>query len=102
MPNQERLLRDSFWDTRISFDEILAIAASDDFSRKQWLFERIMLHSTQLTADLSLFSKQDISELLNSIKTPSFNKDHFLKRKNLVEVLFLDQPLTIKELQWQI
>ena len=53
-----------------------------------------------LFKDLGIFSKEQLSELLDNYKVPKFNADHAFRRKNMAEVYFFDKPLLINELKW--
>ena len=95
-----RVVKECFWDTNISQLEIEAIISGDDFRKKQFLFEKILLNSTKLFYDLSLFNKTTIKELLSCMHVPRFNGTYIARRKNLAEVYFLNYELKIDELKW--
>ncbi len=100
MDKFERIKKECFWDYDISIEWIKDVIEGDDFSKKQFIFEKILLNSTRLFEDLNIFSQQDLKMLIENYKIPSFNREYCERRKNLVEVYFLNKPLTIKELQW--
>ena len=100
MINYDRIKKDCFWDLNISNDEIDAILKSEDKRKISMLFEKILLNSTSLFKDLGIFSKEQLSELLDNYKVPKFNADHAFRRKNMAEVYFFDKPLLINELKW--
>jgi hypothetical protein len=100
MVNIEQIKKDCFWDYDFSDDEIRALALSDDESKRNFLFQKILLNSTNLFNDLKIFDINTLSYLLENYKVPKFNHDYIFRRKNLVEVYFFDKPLLIEELKW--
>ena len=76
------------------------IIGSADMKKKQFIFEKILLNSTKILTDLSIFNKKELKILTDNIQISSFNKAHILRRKNLVEVYFFDKELQISELKW--
>ena len=100
MIDYERIQKDCFWDISMTKNDIDDILAQDDPQKKAFLYQKILLNSTQLFNDISIFSTEDISKLTEDFKIPKFNHDYIFRRKNLVEVYFLDKPLLIDELKW--
>lgn len=100
MIHYERIQKDCFWDMSITKSEIDAIVYGDDFRKKAFLFEKILLNSTKLFSDLAIFKKNELTVLLENFKVPSFNSNYIFRRKNLAEVYFLNKPLLIDELKW--
>jgi len=96
----ERIKKECFWDYDASSEWIKNVAEGDDLNQKQFIFEKILLNSTRLFEDLNIFNQKDLKMLIENYRTPAFNKQYCERRKNLVEVYFLNKPLTIKELQW--
>lgn len=100
MINYQRIIKDCFWDSNISKNDICAILKSDNIREKKYLFEKILLNSTKLFVDLSIFTIKEIKDFTETYKVPQFNNQYIFRRKNLVEVFFLDKPLLIEELKW--
>ncbi len=100
MIDYERIKKDCFWDISMSKSNIDDILLQDKPQQKAFLYQKILLNSTQLFKDISIFSIEDISKLTEDFKVPRFNHDYIFRRKNLVEVYFLDKPLLIDELKW--
>jgi len=98
----EKIIKDCFWDLDISPDEIKEIVKSKDFRKEKFLFEKILLNSSQMLAALQIFEKDDLRKLLEDFKVPAFNHDYIFRRKNIAEVYFLGKSLLIKELQWKV
>ena len=96
----ERIIKECFWDLRITVDDIEAIIHGSDFRKKSMLFEKILLNSTSLFQDLKIFTKDDLEALIENYKIPPFNADYAFRRKNMAEVFFFDKPLLIEELKW--
>lgn len=100
MIDYERIQKDCFWDVSMSKSDIDDILTQDNPQKKAFLYQKILLNSTQLFKDITIFSIEDISQLTEDFKVPRFNHDYIFRRKNLVEVYFLDKPLLINELKW--
>ncbi len=95
-----RILKECFWDVDIQASEIKEIISGQDFRKKQFLFEKILLNSTKMLRDLSMFESSELQGLLDNLKIPSFNYDYVFRRKNIVEVYFFNSKLLIDELKW--
>ncbi len=95
-----RILKECFWDVDMQASEIKEIISGQDFRKKQFLFEKILLNSTKMLRDLSMFESSELQGLLDNIKIPSFNYDYVFRRKNIVEVYFFNSKLLIDELKW--
>ncbi len=100
--NLYRFKKDCFWDSRFSNKDIEEIAKNGSLKEKLFLFEKILINSTNLFSDLDIFQRGDIEKLLKMYKVPNFNREYIKRRKNLVEVYFFDKPLTVEELKWII
>jgi len=101
MHNLDRILRECFWDTNFSGDDIRDIAAGSDERRKAQVFEKILLNSSHMLRDLELFPADELRYLLQNYQLPQFNYEHAFRRKNLAEVYYLKSELKIPELQWK-
>ncbi len=101
MHNLDRILRECFWDTNFSGNDILDIAAGSDERRKAQVFEKILLNSSHMLRDLELFPAGELRSLLQNYQLPQFNYEHAFRRKNLAEVYYSKGELKIPELQWK-
>lgn len=100
MPDLDRIRRECFWETTVAPEDILRMARAGNREEKKYIFEKILLNSSNLLDDISIFDLVDLKELLENYKLPEFNREHAAKRKNLVEVFFFDKDLVIEELLW--
>ena len=98
--NFERIKKDCFWDYDFSDEDIVRLANSNNIKERNFLFEKILLNSTNLFGDLKIFNKKILYDLLENYKIPQFNYDYIFKRKNMAEVYFFDKPVLINELKW--
>ena len=96
----KRIIKDCFWDLNFEVDDIQKIISSNDIQKKSFLFNKILLNSTNMFQALKIFSIEDIAYFLDRFEVPKFNHDYIFKRKNMAEVYFLDRPLLINELKW--
>ncbi len=94
------LLKDCFWEYTFTPEDIIRMLSSGTIQEKQFLFEKILLNSTELLNDMALFNKDDLRILIEEYVVPRFNADYSKRRKNILEYYFFDLPLEIEELQW--
>lgn len=102
MPDLQRIKKDCFWDYNLSDEDIIKLANSKNRREQQFLFEKILLNSRAFLDDLKIFKPDDLKNLIENYKVPKFNEYYAFKRKNMAEVYFLNKPLKIDELKWQI
>ncbi len=98
----DNIIKDCFWDLDFTDKDINNIINSQDIKRKSFLFDKILLNSTNLILGLKIFKKDDLKILIEKFEVPDFNYDYIFRRKNIAEVYFLDKPLLIEELKWVI
>jgi len=94
-----RIKKECFWEFTFTDEEILKLSKNDRREQK-YLFEKILLNSTEMLQDLEIFNKDDLELLISDFKVPSFNYNYIFKRKNIAEVYFLDKELLVNELRW--
>ena len=102
MINFSKMKRDCFWDYNFSDEEIRKLANSDDIRERSFLFQKILLNSTNLFGDLKIFKRELLFDLIKEYEVPVFNHNHAFKRKNMAEVYFLNKPLLVDELKWVV
>ena len=98
----ENIIKECFWDYNFSKEDILNLASSHNLQERNFLFEKILLNSTNIFRDLKIFDKDILYDLLKNYKIPQFNSYHAFKRKNMAEVYFFDKPVLVNELKWAI
>ncbi len=96
----ERLIKECFWDYNFKDEDIEKLLHSNDFQDKQFLYEKILINSTNLLGDMQLFNKEDLKKLTDAYQIPSFNREYIHKRHNIIQYFFFDEPLEIDELKW--
>jgi hypothetical protein len=96
----DNIIKDCFWDLTFTDRDIIDIVNSKDIKSKSFLFNKIILNSTNLFMDLKIFCSNDLKILIKKFEIPEFNYEYIFRRKNIVEVYFLDKPLLIDELKW--
>jgi len=99
-PNLKRIIKECFWDMKITEKDIVEIINGDDFAQKKFLFRKILLNSTRVLSDLKIFDSDELKIMIEEFKVPKFNHDYIFRRHNIVEVYFLDKPLLVDELKW--
>lgn len=96
----KRILKDCFWDYNFTDSDIAKLASSTNDRERMFLFQKILLNSTNLFNDLKIFKPDVLFELILNYQVPAFNYSHAFKRKNMAEVYFLNKPLLVNELKW--
>jgi hypothetical protein len=98
----KRIISDCFWDSNVTVEDIDTMLHSGDLRAEKYLFEKILINSTDILIDLSLFKKDELKTIMKEYKVPTFNYDYIFRRKNIAEVYFFDDPLLIDELKWTV
>lgn len=96
----KRIISDCFWDSNIAEEDIDIMLHSEDIRTEKYLFEKILINSTDILSDLKLFKKDELKIIMKEYKVPAFNHDYIFRRKNIAEVYFFDAPLLVDELKW--
>ncbi|MDQ7062603.1 MAG: hypothetical protein Q9M43_16385 [Sulfurimonas sp.] len=73
MINYESIKKDFFWDYSFSNEEILKLGSSDNTRERSFLFQKILLNSTNMFSGLKIFNIDVLFELLESYEVPQFN-----------------------------
>ncbi len=102
MINYERILKDCFWDYNFTHDEIKKLATSENLRENSFLFQKILLNSTNMLNSLKIFDIDRLKRLIVEYKVPTFNQKYIFKRKNIAEAYFLDKPILVNELKWMV
>jgi hypothetical protein len=95
-------LKEIFWDYNFTQTEIEDILNGEDFQKKKFLFEKILLNSKNMILELSHFSRGDLKYLLENFQPGNFNREYVLRRKSMAETYFFDKPMLLPEFQWKI
>ena len=96
----EQILKECFWEYDFTKEDIKRLAHSDKKEEKLFLFQKILLNSTSLLQSMKIFDIETIREMTLNYKIPKFNQDYIKKRKNMIEIYFLDMPPTVNEFKW--
>lgn len=95
----DQLLEECFWEYDYTPEDIIHMSKGEMRSRR-FLFEKILMNSTNLLQDLEIFDRETLKQLLDQYVVPGFNADFLFRRKNIIENYFFDQPVEIEELKW--
>ncbi|MFO7810394.1 MAG: hypothetical protein R6V47_03365 [Candidatus Delongbacteria bacterium] len=97
----ERIIKECYWDYKITPDEIINIADGNDNRLKKKLFEKILHNSSRKFYDLEiLFDKVTLKKMFDEFK-PGFNSS---RSENLIPVLrnlLFGEKNIIKALEWK-
>jgi hypothetical protein len=96
----DKIIKDCFWEYDFLKEDIYNMANGTDISAKKFLFSKILANSTDMIKSMKIFSKDDLKELIESYKVPSFNSEFIKRRLNMLEFYFLDKELEVTELKW--
>ncbi len=98
----KRIIDDCFWDSNITVEDIDKMLHSGNKRAERYLFEKILINSTDILTDLKLFNKDELKTIMKEYKVPTFNYDYIFRRKNIAEVYLFDAPLLVDELKWML
>jgi len=96
----EHIINDCFWDSNTTVEDIYKMLYSGNIRAEKYLFEKILINSTDILSDLKLFKKDELKIIMKEYKIPTFNYDYIFRRKNIAEVYLFDAPLLVDELKW--
>ena len=96
----DRIIKDCFWDSNLKAEDIDTMLRSGDKRKQKYLFEKVLINSTNMLADLGLFNRDKLLSLMKEYRIPEFNREYIFRRKNAAEVCLFDAPLLIDELKW--
>jgi hypothetical protein len=96
----EKIIKDCYWDYRITQEEIKAVAESDDLRLTMKLFSKIINHSTDRILALSVFSKDDVKYLLLNFKQ-HYNAEFIERRLLLLRNVLLGEHNFIRGAEWK-
>jgi hypothetical protein len=96
----DKIIKDCFWEYDFLKEDIYNMANGTDINAKNFLFSKILANSTDMIKSMKIFSKDDLKELIESYKVPSFNSEFIKRRLNMLEFYFLDKELKVTELKW--
>jgi hypothetical protein len=94
-------LKDIFWEYEFTQEDIVDILEGQDFQKKKFLFEKILLNSKNMFLELSEFSIHDLKTLLESYQPGNFNREFVTRRKAMAETFFFEKPINLPEFQWK-
>jgi len=94
-----QLLKDCFWEYDFKSSDIVNMSISKDEREKKFLFEKILLNSTEMLKSMEIFDKNSLKKLIEEYKIPTFNHDYTARRINILEYYFLNKTLTVKKEQ---
>jgi len=95
-----RIIKECFWDSNITEADIDTMFHSEDIRAEKYLFEKILINSTDILSDLKFFKIDKLKMIMKDYKVPAFNYNYIFRRKNIAEVYLFDAPLLIDELKW--
>ncbi|MDD3050243.1 MAG: hypothetical protein PHR06_03780 [Candidatus Cloacimonetes bacterium] len=98
----ERIIKECFWDYKISVADIKEYTSSNDWNLKKFIFEKIFCNSQSLIIDLMIFDKDDLEKLIRKYTIPQFNHDYLEKRHKIIRHVILNEKVRIKELEWRL
>jgi len=97
-----KITEECFWDYKISPEEVIKMAKSNNSYLKKFLFGKILENSTNVIRDLPyLFNKEEIEQLLKEYKSPPYKREFIERRKKIIEYIILNKKVKIEELEWK-
>ena len=97
----QNIIKDCFWDSKITVEEIENIAKSDDMRLKQKLFSKIIYNSTDKARTLYLlFDRETLQKLFDSFSV-SYNQKHIERFVLILRNILLQENNYIESLAWK-
>ncbi len=97
----QNIIKDCFWDSKITVEEIENIAKSDDMRLKQKLFSKIIYNSTDKAKTLYLlFDRETLQKLFDSFSV-SYNQKHIERFVLILRNILLQENNYIESLVWK-
>ncbi len=97
----QNIIKDCFWDSKITVEEIENIAKSDDMRLKQKLFSKIIYNSTDKAKTLYLlFDRETLQKLFDSFSV-SYNQKHIERFVLILRNILLQENNYIESLAWK-
>ena len=97
----QNIIKDCFWDSKITAEEIENIVKSDDMRLKQKLFSKIIYNSTDKARTLYLlFDRETLQELFDSFSV-SYNQKHIERFVLILRNILLQENNYIESLAWK-
>jgi hypothetical protein len=98
----ERILKECFWDYKLSVKDLDDHVHSADWRVKKFVFDKIFCNSLSLLIELMIFSKNDMEQLIIEYKVQQFNHDYLERRHKIIRHILLGEEVSIKELEWRL
>lgn len=96
----QSIIRDCFWDSAVSEDDIRTIVGSDQVRLKQKLFAKIMYHSTDRIKALSVFSRDELHSLFQSF-TPIRHERTVRRHLFALRNILFGEENPVEGLEWK-
>ena len=97
-----KIIRECFWDYRMSVEELLELARNGTEQEKYFLFIKCMEGSTDILQSLCIFSEADRKKMIGRYTPPKFNHHFFDRRYKIVKYFLTGEQVNIPELQWTV
>lgn len=79
----------------------MAIFEKNNPAEKRFLFTKIFANSTNVLKVLEIFSLDEIKQFLDEFRAPRYNREYLQRKRDIVRHLMLNEPVSVKELEWR-
>ncbi len=100
MVKYEKIIKECFWDSNLTVDDLKDIVKKNDTREMQKLFSKIIYNSTDKLQSLQLFSHEQLVKFFLDFEV-TYNKKYITKHLLVLKSLLLGEKHHIEGLQWQ-
>jgi len=100
MENHEKIIKDCFWDSNITVDDLRGIVVKNNSREMKKLFSKIIYNSKDKLQALQLFTQEQLNEFFSDFKV-TYNEKYITKHLLVLKSLLLNEKHNIKGLEWK-
>lgn len=100
MVNYKKIIKDCYWDSNITVDDLKSIVANNDPRELKKLFSKIIYNSKDKLQALQLFTQQQLNELFSDFQA-TYNEKYINRHVLILKSLLLNEKHDIKGLEWK-
>ena len=96
----KNIIKDCYWDSKMSIEELKSILNSKDKREYRKLFSKIIYNSKDKLLALKIFSKDELKELFDTFEV-TYNKEYITKHVKILQYILFNKKTYIKGLEWE-
>jgi hypothetical protein len=96
----KKILKECYWDYKISSDDLKKILNSNDERAQFKLFSKIIYNANDKLAALQIFSKEQLQIFFKNFKA-TYNKRYINRHIKILKYLLLNEKHHIRGIEWE-